>query len=167
MSSSSGHTEGGGLRRHAGPSPGVARSKARRIAVQALYQWDVGGGGQLADIEQQFLEQREVRGADLEYFHRLLFGVAGLSTDLDDSFAAVLDRTVEQLDPVERAVLRIATWELQHAPEVPVRVVINEGIEMAKRFGADQSHKYINGVLDGLARQMRAPEMTLRRTQSR
>ena len=142
-----------------GPTIGVARSKARRIAVQALYQWEVGGGEQLAVIEQQFIHEREVRGADLEYFHRLLFGVAGISADLDELYAPALDRAVSGLDPVERAVLRISVWELQQCPEIPVRVVINEGVEMAKRFGAEKSFRYINGVLDRIARQLRAPEM--------
>ena len=158
MSNRSPQAAGAGPQRR-GPSLGVARSKARRIAVQALYQWDVGGGSQLADIEQQFIQQREVRGADLDYFHELLFGVAGRSVELDASYAPTLDRAVAQLDPVERAVLRIATWEFQHSPGVPVRVVINEAVEMAKRFGAEQSHKYINGVLDRTARQLRATEM--------
>lgn len=151
---------GGDTPRKRGPSLGVARSKARRIAVQALYQWEVGGGEQLAVIEQQFIQEREVRGADLDYFHRLLFGVAGVSTELDELYAPALDRAVTGLDPVERAVLRIGVWELKHCPEIPVRVVINEGVEMAKRFGAEQSHRYINGVLDRLARQLRAPEMS-------
>lgn len=158
MSKAAPHT-GGGASRGRGASLGVARSKARRIAMQALYQWDVGGGSELAEIEQQFIAEREVRGADLEYFHRLLFGVAATTTELDATFAPVLDRAVSALDPVERAVLRISAWELMHSPEVPVRVVINEGIEMAKRFGAEQSHKYINGVLDRIARQLRAVEM--------
>ena len=159
MTASSPRTGGADPRRRGQGSIGIARSKARRIAVQALYQWDVGGGGQLADIEQQFIQEREVRGADLEYFHRLLFGVAGVSAELDACYAPVLDRAVSGLDPVERAVLRIGAWELLYSPEVPVRVVINEGIEMAKRFGAEQSHKYINGVLDRIARQTRGAEM--------
>ena len=146
--------------RKRGPTVGVARSKARRIAVQALYQWEVGGGEQLAVIEQQFIREREVRGADLDYFHRLLFGVAAVSTALDELYAPALDRAVGSLDPVERAVLRIGVWELQHCPAIPARVVINEGIEMAKRFGAEQSYRYINGVLDRMARQLRTPEMT-------
>lgn len=150
---------GGDAPRKRGPSLGVARSKARRIAVQALYQWEVGGGEQLAVIEQQFVQEREVRGADLGYFHRLLFGVAAVSTELDELYAPALDRAVSGLDPVERAVLRIGVWELQQCPEIPVRVVINEGVEMAKRFGAEQSHRYINGVLDRMARQLRAQEM--------
>ena len=153
---------GGNAPRKRGPSIGVARSKARRIAVQALYQWDVGGGEQLAVIEQQFIQEREVRGADLDYFHRLLFGVAGISTDLDTLYAPALDRAVSGLDPVERAVLRIGVWELQQCPEIPVRVVINEGVEMAKRFGAEKSYRYINGVLDRMARQLRAAEMSAR-----
>lgn len=142
---------------------GVARSKARRIAVQALYQWDVGGGEELAEIEQQFILEREVRGADLEHFRRLLFGVAGEVGSLDQGYAPLLDRPVTGLDPVERAILRVGSYELVHCPDVPVKVVINEAVEMAKRFGAEQSHRYINGVLDKVARATRAFEMNERR----
>jgi N utilization substance protein B len=141
------------------PSIGIARSKARRIAVQALYQWEVGGGEQLAAIERQFIEEREVRGADMAYFNRLLFGVAGTVNSLDEAYAPVLDRATTALDPVERAILRIGAYELIHCPDVPVRVVINEGVEAAKRFGAEQSHRYINGVLDRIARKLRETEM--------
>lgn len=138
---------------------GVARTKARRIAVQALYQWDVGGGEALAEIEQQFILEREVRGADMEHFRRLLFGVGGEAAGLDQGFAPWLDRPVAALDPVERAILRVGSYELVHCLDVPVKVVLDEAIEMAKRFGAEQSHRYINGVLDRVARQTRAVEM--------
>ena len=153
------NAKSGKPRGHRPPSIGVARSKARRIAVQALYQWEVGGGEQLATIERQFIEEREVRGADMEYFNRLLFGVASNVNSLDEAYAPVLDRATTALDPVERAILRISTYELIHCPEVPVRVVINEGVEAAKRFGAEKSHRYINGVLDRIARELREPEM--------
>lgn len=142
----------------------MARTKARRIAVQALYQWDIGSGESLSDIEQQFIEEREVRGADMDYFHQLLFEVPARLASLDQAFAPVLDRAVSSLDPVERAILRIGSYELAHRPEVPVRVAINEGVELAKRFGADQSHRYINGVLDKIARQLRRSEMEALKT---
>ena len=135
-----------------------ARTRARRTALQALYQWDLGKQ-ELADIEAQFREAQDMRKVDVDYFRELLHRVAAQVEELDTHMAPLLDRPIRQLDPVERAILRIGTYELAFHPELPWRVVINEGIELAKMFGAEQSHKYVNGILDKLAAQLRTVEM--------
>jgi len=126
--------------------------------MQALYQWQMTGQN-VADIEAQFLTERDMAGADLSYFQELLHQIPVRLTDLDGEIAPLLDRKLEQVDPVERAVLRIGTYELIARPDVPYRVVINEAVALTKLFGAEQSHRYINGVLDKLARRLRQAEM--------
>ena len=138
---------------------GKRRSQARHFALQALYQWQVTGQD-LAEIERQFLEKEELAKADVGLFVELLHGVPGNLSDLDRAVAPLLDRPLEQVDPVERAVLRLGTFELVHHLDIPYRVVINEAVELAKRFGADQGHRYVNGVLDKLARRLRAAEQS-------
>lgn len=137
------------------------RSKARRLALQALYQWQLAGQD-LGDIEAQFLAEQDFAGADAGYFGELLRGVPRRTTELDDAYRAFLDRGVEELDPIELAILRIGAYELLHHPEIPFRVVINEAVELAKTFGAEQSHRYINGVLDKVARGARAAEIAMK-----
>lgn len=126
------------------------RSRARRAAVQALYQWQLTGQAP-ADIGAQFSATPQLRKCDTEYFHELLNRVPSCVDDLDGYLASVVDRPIDQLDPVERAILRIGVFELVHRADVPTKVVINEAVELAKTFGAEESHKYINGVLDKLA----------------
>ena len=135
----------------------AARSRARRRALQALYAWQVSGTA-IPQVIQQFQHEQDMEVADLEYFEALVKGVAEHRTDLDAKLAAFLDRPVEQVDPIERAVLRIATYELLHRLDVPYRVVLNEAIETAKRFGADHGHTYVNGVLDRAAADWRPAE---------
>ena len=130
---------------------GKLRARARRRALQAIYQWQMAGQD-LQDIEKQFTEEMDMSEIDLEFFREFLFGVPKQVDELDERFRGFLDRTPEQLDPIERAILRMGTFELATRPDVPVRVVINEAVELAKQFGAEQSHKYINGVLDRVAR---------------
>ncbi len=135
-----------------------ARTRARRTALQALYQWDLGKQD-LADIEAQFREAQDMRKVDVDYFRELLYRVVARVEELDSHMTPLLDRPIKQLDPVERAILRIGTYELAFHPELPWRVVINEGIELAKMFGAEQSHKYVNSILDKLAAQLRTVEI--------
>ena len=135
------------------------RSQARHFALQALYQWQVTGQD-LSDIEAQFLEKEELAKADVGLFVELLHGVLGNLSELDQAVAPLLDRPLGQVDPVERAVLRLGTFELVHHLDIPYRVVINEAVELAKRFGADQGHRYVNGVLDKLARRLRPAEQS-------
>ena len=143
-------------RRSDGIDP-VLRGRARRRALQAVYAWQVAGGDARQVIAQFAHEQaREI--ADLAYFEDLVRGVIGRVAQLDDALVPYLDRDVAQVDPIERASLRIAAYELLHRPDVPYRVVINEAIDSTKRFGSEHGHTYVNGVLDRAAAAWRAPE---------
>ena len=134
-----------------------ARTLARRSAVQAIYQWQLTGFD-LAEIERQFIEEHGLGKAELAYFTELLHEVPAHLNHIDAALAEFADRPVAQLDPVERAILRIGAYELLFRPDVPYRVIVNEGINLAKEFGATQSHKYVNGILDRVARRHRAAE---------
>jgi N utilization substance protein B len=135
----------------------AARSRARRRALQAIYAWQISGN-KMDRVIEEFRHEQDMEIADLDYFEDLLRGVDRHCAELDAALAPFLDRDVAQVDPVERAVLRLAAYELLHRPDVPYRVVINEAIEVAKRFSAEHGHTYVNGVLDKAARQWRATE---------
>ena len=135
----------------------AARRKARHYAVQALYQWAMTGN-YLADIEQHFTEEFDFRGADTEYFHELLHGVPADLSAIEAAMEPYLDIALEKLGPVERAVLRLAVWEFKARPDVPYRVVLSEAVALAKKFGAAESHRFVNGVLDKVARELRPAE---------
>lgn len=128
------------------------RSRARRRALQALYQWQLTGQDS-AEIEQQFLEEYKMVNTDLEYFTELLHEIPSRLASLDALIEPVLDRPLAIVDPIEKAILRMGIYELTQRLDVPYRVVVNEAVELAKLFGADQSHRYINGVLDRLGRE--------------
>ena len=134
-----------------------ARSRARQAAVQALYQWQMTCQPP-SEIGTQFLDDGWLDDVDRRLFDVLLAGVPEHESALDSLLGPILDRPVVQLDPVERAILRIGAYELAHCEEVPWRVVVNEGVDLAHTFGAEQSHKYVNGVLDRLARRVRPTE---------
>ncbi|MEL0029175.1 MAG: transcription antitermination factor NusB [Perlucidibaca sp.] len=140
----------------AGPTPS-ARRKARRFALQGLYEWQLSGNP-AHEIEARYRVENAMHKVDLDYFHELLHRIPVEAEALDALFTPHLDRAFNSLDPVELATLRIGTYELRHRIDVPYRVVINEGIELAKTFGASESHKYINGVLDKLAAELRQRE---------
>lgn len=135
----------------------AARTRARRLAMQALYQWQMTGQPP-EDIEAQFRASDEFLSADEQYFHALLQGVVETLDDIDAVLAPVLDRALGEVDPVERAILRLAGFELLQRPEVPARVAISEAVNLARKYGAEQGHQFINGVLDRIARQVRAAE---------
>ena len=137
------------------------RTLARQSALQALYQWQMTGQTP-AEIERQFLDDPEAGDFERSLFHELLHGVPAHLGELDASLGSLLDRPVEQVDPVERAILRLGAYELLQHPEIPYRVVINEAVELAKTFGATEGHKYVNGVLDRMARQVREVELGAR-----
>ena len=137
--------------------PSRARSLSRRLAMQALYQWQMTGQS-FPELRNQFASDEGYPEVDPEYFQQLLQGVVEGSAELDGMLAQWLDRPVAQLDPVEHAVLLIGVQELRQHPEVPYRVVLNEGVELAKKFGATEGHKFINAVLDRAARSLRAAE---------
>jgi len=135
------------------------KSKARHHAVQAIYQWQLTGQD-INSIREQFISEQDTRGFDLSYFESLLRGVPTHLGELDEWLGPCLDRSIESVDPVERAVLRLGAFELVHQPEVPYKVIINEAVELAKVFGAEQGHRYVNGVLDKLARRIRKAEIS-------
>ena len=136
----------------------AARSRARRRALQAVYAWQLSNSP-IDRVIEQFRSEQDMEIADLEYFEALVRGVAQNAEELDQVLAKYIDRTMEQVDPIERAVLRIAGYELRFRPDVPYRVVINEAIETTKRFGSDHGHTYVNGVLDRAAAEWRAQEI--------
>lgn len=140
----------------------AARSRSRRRALQALYAWQMSDSP-IAKVIEQFQHEQDMEIADIEYFEDLVRGVAKHHDELDAELEKYLDRSLSQVDPIERAVLLIAAYELRHRPDVPYRVVINEAIETSKRFGADQGHTYVNGVLDKAAADWRAAEMQQKR----
>jgi N utilization substance protein B len=127
--------------------------------MQGIYQWRVTGG-EGATIEKQIHAEKNLGRYDKELFSRLLRGALGRHSDLEALIAPHLDRPLFELSPVEFAVLLLGTFELSQHPEVPYRVVINEAVELAKSFGGTDGYKYVNGVLDKLAEQLRAPEFT-------
>jgi N utilization substance protein B len=133
------------------------RTRARRLAMQALYQWDLSGSS-VSAIEVQFLEDEDFTRADKDYFHELLHQVPARLDDVEAAFSPYLDRPVQELDPVERAVLRMATYELLTRVDIPYKVIINESVNLTKKFGAEQAYKYVNGILDKAARHLRAVE---------
>ncbi len=135
-----------------------ARTNARKAAVQALYQWQMAGQD-LSEIERQFLEDERLKDAQKSYFVELFYGVPKNLEAIDLALSEFVDRPVDSIDPVERAILRIGVYELLHRLNMPYRVILNEGINLAKDFGADGSHKYVNGILDKVAQQKRAVEI--------
>lgn len=135
-----------------------ARSIARKLAMQALYQWQLTRQP-AAEIKRQFLEDEESAGADREHFSELLTECIARHAEIAQALAPFVDRPVEQLDPVETAILMIGMYELKHRFDVPFRVVINEAIDLSRRFGATDAHKYVNAVLDRAAREIRSAEM--------
>jgi len=134
-----------------------ARSIARKLVMQALYQWQLTDQS-AADINLQFLADEESDGADKEYFTELLKGCIADSEKINEVLKPVIDRPLDQLDPVETAILMIGAYELMNRAEIPFRVVINEGVDLCKRFGATDAHKYVNAVLDRAAREIRTEE---------
>ncbi|MGA9334033.1 MAG: transcription antitermination factor NusB [Rudaea sp.] len=135
----------------------AARSRARRRATQAIYAWQIGGNSMSVVID-EFRHEQDMEIADLDYFEDLLVGVERHCADLDERLIPFLDREVGQVDPIERAILRMSAYELRHRPDVPYRVVLNEAIEIAKRFGSEHGHTYVNGVLDKAASEWRPNE---------
>ena len=136
------------------PSP---RRKARELAVQAVYSWQVSKNP-VNDIEVNFIADNSKRRFDIEYFQLLLRGVTTNIGSIDDAISPYVDRPLDDIDQVEKAILRVAVFELKDCTDVPYRVVINEAIELAKSFAADDSHKFINGVLDKTVKLIRPKE---------
>jgi len=134
-----------------------ARTVARKLALQALYRWQLNACP-WQDLMQEFADDPDMPRADSEYFGALIQGICEQREALDGALAPMLDRKPVELDPVEHALLLIGGYELQHRPDVPFRVVINEAVSLARRFGATDGHKFVNGVLDRAARLWRSQE---------
>lgn len=137
---------------------GIAqRRKSRSLALQALYQWQLSGSS-ISQIEAEFSVDNDMNKVDVTYFRELLRGIPANLSDLNRQIEPFLDRPVQEVDPIEMILLRMGTYEMQHRIDVPYRVVINEAVELAKKFGGTDGHKYINSVLDKLALRLRAEE---------
>jgi N utilization substance protein B len=135
-----------------------AKQKARKLLVQALYSWELGGTD-LQTIEVNFHLENDMSKIDTDLFKKVLYEVPENLAKIDEAYQSYIDREQDQLDPVSRAVLRIATYELLFSIEVPYKVAINEGVNLAKTFGPTDAYKFINGVLDRVAAQARAVEI--------
>jgi len=136
------------------PSP---RRKARELAFQAVFSWQMSQNS-VSEIEINFIADNSKRRFDIEYFQQLLRGVTSNVKELDLAISPHVDRPINDIDHVEKAILRVAVFELSDCQDVPYRVVINEAIELAKSFAADDSHKFINGVLDKAVKLIRPQE---------
>ncbi len=134
------------------------RSLARKRAVQALYVWHMTEQD-LSDIDKQFITEHDMKNVDVNYFKELLHNVPANLSDIDNYLKPMLDRPFAEIDPIEKAVMRIGIYELEYRADVPYKVVINEAVQLAKIYGADQSHKYVNGILDKIAKKLRAEEI--------
>ena len=135
-----------------------ARGKSRRYAMQAIYQWQMTGDS-ISDIKQQFFDDNNFSLIDAEYFSELVSGVASSISELDPLLEKNMPRSVESVDPVERSILRIATYEFLRRFDVPYRVVLNEAVNIAKEYCAENSHAFVNAVLDKVAKEVRHVEV--------
>lgn len=142
----------------ASPSFIKQRSLARRRAMQAIYQWQMAGNN-LNDIETQYLTEQDMSKVDVEYFKELMHKVPMSIDDLDAVAEKYSETKMEVIDPIERAIIRIAIYELKARLDVPYKVVINESIILAKAFGGDNSHTFVNGIVDKAAHELRATEI--------
>ena len=140
----------------------TSRRRAREFALQGLYQWQLAGTDS-ATIARQLGEAKGFDKIDAAYFRMLLEGTIAAAPELEKAITPHLDREFKRLSPVERGVLLLAGYELAHRAEVPYRAVINEAVELAKSYGGTDGHKFVNGVLDKLAAQLRAPEKAVNR----
>lgn len=147
-----------GLKR--GPSFTQMRSKSRRALLQALYQWQMGKQPP-GEIEEWFRAEQDLRNADLDYFHELLHRIPDCVPELDRVLFALTDRVEKDIDTVELTVLRIGAYELCYRLEIPYRVVIDEAVELVKRFGSEEGYRFVNGIINRLAHQVRAAEIKL------
>lgn len=125
--------------------------------MQSLYQRKMSGLA-VVEIEQQFMQDHDMRKVDVDYYHDLLMGISAKQEDLDAEIQTAIDRDFKDLDPVELSILQLGTYELIHRIDVPFKVVINEAVELAKTFASPDGHKFVNSILDVLARRHRTTE---------
>lgn len=142
----------------AAPSFVKQRSLARRRAMQAIYQWQMAGND-LKEIETQYLTEQDMSKVDVEYFVELMHKVPQSIDELDTATEKHMDQTMEKTDPIERAIIRLSAYELMYRPDVPYKVVINEAVILAKAFGGDNSHTFVNGIVDKTAHDLRQAEI--------
>ena len=134
------------------------RSNARKKAMQALYQWHMSGND-LGEIETQFHEEQNMEKVDVEYFSALLHGVPTEINSLDELIAKYSDRADSELDPIEQTILRLSSYEIKNRIDIPYKIIISESLTLAKLFGSDKSHAFVNSVLDKLAKELRKVEI--------
>jgi len=135
-----------------------ARGKSRRLAMQAIYQWQMTGDS-IADIKQQFFDENNVTQFDAGFFSELVSGVASSISELDPLLEKYMTRSAESVDPVERAIIRLAAYEFINRLDVPYRVVLNEAVNITKEFCSENSHTFVNAVLDKVAKEIRSIEL--------
>lgn len=135
-----------------------ARGKSRRLAMQAIYQWQMTGDS-ITDIKQQFFDDNNKEKFDAEFFSQMVSGVASSISELDPLLEKYMTRTAESVDPVERAILRLAACEFINRLDVPYRVVLNEAVDITKEYCAENSHAFVNAVLDKVAKEIRHLEV--------
>ena len=138
------------------------RSKARQFAIQALYQ-SILTGHEAAEIDKQFVAEHDMDKTDVHYFQEVLHQVVDHKLSLADLMRDYLSRSFDSVDPVEQAILLLGCYEMQYRPDIPYKVIINEAIELGKTFGAEDGHKFINGILDRVAANIREDEVNARR----
>ena len=136
------------------------RHNARRYALQAMYQWQVAGAP-IADIQHEFLTMHIDKKIDLDYFKELIHGIPEHKEAIDAAIKPFMNRSMSDIAPVELAVLRVATYELLNRPDVPYRVIINEALQLTKKFGSIEGYKFINGILDRIAKANRTVEIQM------
>lgn len=136
----------------------TARRNARQYALQAMYQWQISAAP-ISEIELEFLVHHIKQKTDLEYFKELIHNIPKHHEELDGAMSPFLSRQIHELDPIELAILRLGTYELMKRLDIPYRVAINEALELTKKFGSVEGYKFVNGVLDQVARQQRAEEI--------
>ena len=135
-----------------------ARGKSRRFVMQAIYQWQMTGDS-ITDIKQQFFDENNFSVIDSAYFSELVSGIASSISEIDPLLEKYMTRLIESVDPVERSILRLATYEFIHRLDVPYRVVLNEAISITKEYCAENSHTFVNAVLDKVAKEVRHIEV--------
>lgn len=133
------------------------RKRARKLVLQALYQWQIGSAS-VSQIEAEFRTDNDFQKIDQAYFEEVFRAIPSSISELDKQYDVLLDRALEDVDPIELAILRIGTFELINRIDIPLRVVLNEAIELAKEFGGTDGHKYVNSVLDKLGPRLRSAE---------
>ncbi len=145
--------------RRSGPGLGELRRRARRLSLQALYQWQMAKAP-INEIEAEFIVDNDMSKVDKSYFRELLNGVVVQVQEIDELLEPLLDRSLKDMDPIELALIRMGCFELKERIDVPYKVAINEHVELAKKFGGTDGHKFVNGILDKLAGKFRQIEIS-------